>query len=289
MSKKNIQNLVIKVINKVIYRLNKVKKTLLNRRATEDLEDWKAKFKDKKYIDYQITVNRKIRLYEDSVLSKLIYDGFESIEISYIKNKLKEGDIFIDIGANIGLFSIIASEVVGPKGKVISFEPSPITFKRLKENCELNNINNIDIRNIGLSDKDGKLDFYISDSGYDAWNSFAKSHDNKLQKKIQVPVSTLDQELKMIETKNVALIKIDVEGWEKFVLLGGLKFLEENSPTLLVEFTEQNTFNAGYWVHDIFSILENIGYKWYRINDGLITPESKKLHYPYDNLIAQRN
>jgi FkbM family methyltransferase len=280
---------MIRVINRLIYSLNKVKEKLQHQKALKELDDWKSKFKDREYVDHQITSNSKIRLYQDSVLSKLMYDGFENNELNYLRNKLKNGDTFIDIGANIGLFSIIASEIVGPNGKVISFEPSPITFKRLKENCELNNTQNIEIKNIGLSDNIGKLDFYISDNGYDAWNSFAKSHDDKLKNKIEVSVSTLDNELEKFDAKNVSLIKIDVEGWEKFVLLGGLKFLQKNSPTLLIEFTEQNTYNAGYWVHDLFEILESIGYKWYRITNGTISPENKKLHYPYDNLIAQRN
>ena len=231
----------------------------------------------------------KINLYKDSILSKLIYEGFEKEETGYVISKLNEGDIFIDIGTNIGLFSLIASQIVGEKGKVISFEPTPSTFSRLIENIEINNLKNIDARNIGLSDKSDELTFYMSKNGHDAWNSFAPSLDNKLEKEIKVPESTLDFELENIDKSKITLVKIDVEGWEKFVLYGGKDFFVNYNPIVMVEFTEENTFNAGYAVHDIYDIMQDFGYVWHKIYDGKLVLESKKMHYPYDNLIAIKN
>jgi FkbM family methyltransferase len=281
----------IKIIIKFFRRiLNYIESKVDNSsiRINNSISDWEMKFNKQDYFDFEFNDKTKIRLYKDSVLSKLIYDGFETDEINFIKKELKIGDIFIDIGANIGLFTLIASNAVGENGKVISFEPSPITFSRLKENFQLNGVKNVDARNIGLSDKIGCLNFYVSNNGYDAWNSFAMSKDDKLLDMIQVNVSTLDIELNEIDKKLIKLIKLDVEGWEKYVLNGGIELLKNYSPTLMVEFTEQNTFNAGYYVQDLFEILENIGYKWYRITNGELKEEIKRLHYPYDNLIAQK-
>jgi hypothetical protein len=81
-------------------------------------------------------------------------------------------------------------------------------------------------------------------------------------------------------------VKIDVEGWEKFVLYGGKDFLVNYNPIVMVEFTEENTFNAGYPVYDIYDIMQDFGYVWYGINNGELVKKEKKLHYPYDNLIA---
>lgn len=249
-------------------------------------KSWNRLFNEDGFFEFNLNNDVKINLYKDSVLSRLIYEGFEREETDYLTKILKKGDIFVDIGTNIGLFSLIASKIVGDEGTVLSFEPAPLTFSRLNENVKLNNLKNIDSRNIGLSDKKGELIFYVSNNGYDAWNSFAPSQDNKLESSIQVPVSTLDAELVDIDKSKIKLVKIDVEGWEKFVLHGGKDFLVNYNPIVMIEFTEENTFNAGYPVHEIYSIMQDFGYVWYRINKGELVKEEKKLYYPYDNLIA---
>jgi FkbM family methyltransferase len=249
-------------------------------------ESWDNLFNEKGFFEFNLENDVKINLYKDSVLSRLIYEGFEREETDYLTKILKKGDIFVDIGTNIGLFSLIASKIVGDEGTVLSFEPAPLTFSRLKENIGLNDFKNVDIRNIGLSDSKGELTFYVSNNGHDAWNSFAPSQDDKLESSIQVPVSSLDMELKDIDKTKIKLVKIDVEGWEKFVLYGGKDFLINYSPIVMIEFTEENTFNAGYPVYELYDIMQDFGYVWYRISKGELVKELKKIHYPYDNLIA---
>lgn len=245
-------------------------------------------FTNNHFFEHNLDQDLKINLYKDSILSKIIYDGFEQDELNYVKNILQEGDVFVDVGSNVGLFSLIAAKCVGNGGKVISFEPAPIIFDRLLENKKRNEIKNIDARNIGLSDEVGELTFYVSDTGYDAWNSFAPSRDYKLQKKIEVNVSTLDHELFSVDKSKIKLVKIDVEGWEKFVLKGGENFFRHFSPIVMVEFTDENTFNAGYSVHEIYDIMVSYGYEWFTIQNDILIKESKKLYYPYNNLIAMK-
>ncbi|RXJ45394.1 FkbM family methyltransferase [Gelidibacter gilvus] len=249
---------------------------------------WNDLFKGDACFKFELH-NIFMNLYKDSILSRIIYNGFEKDEIDFIMSTLKKDDIFIDIGSNIGLFSLIASHIVGEKGKVICFEPSPVTFERLKENVKLNNFDNIDCRNIGLSNKKDELSFYISENGHDAWNSFAPSTDNKLEDAIMVQVSTLDHELRKIDKEQISLVKIDVEGWEKFVLSGGIEFFTKYNPVVMVEFTEENTFNAGYPVQEIFDIMQDWGYQWHRIVNNRLIVETKKMRYPYVNLVAIKN
>jgi FkbM family methyltransferase len=252
-------------------------------------KSWNRLFNENGFFEFNLNNDVKINLYKDSVLSRLIYDGFEKEETDYVASILEEGDIFIDIGANVGLFSLLVSKIVGEKGKIICFEPSPATFVRLVENVQLNHFKNIDLRNIGLSDKKEELVFFISKNGYDAWNSFAPRYDNILEESISVPVSTLNIELNNIDKSKIKLVKIDVEGWEKFVLYGGKDFFINYSPIVMIEFTEENTFNAGYPVYEIYDIMKNFGYAWYTIKSGELISETKKLHYPYNNLIAIKN
>lgn len=253
---------------------------------------WQAKFKDgNSSFVMQLQDNISINLYKNSLLSKLIFEGdFELNEINFLKKILKKDDYFIDIGANIGLFSINAARIIGENGKIISFEPSPVTFSRLKENIDLNNFKNVDIRNIGISDKKGELTLNISETGHDAWDTFATNIDKKMFNKCTtVPVHTLDEELKEFDKEKIALVKIDVEGWEKFVLHGAKDFLTKYEPVLMVEFTENNTEAAGYNVLEIYDIMNTFGYQWYKYINGNLVPEKRNKRYIYDNLIAIKN
>jgi FkbM family methyltransferase len=200
---------------------------------------------------------------------------------------LNNDDIFVDVGSNIGLFSLIASKYVGANGKVICFEPDPVSFRRLAENISMNNFDNLDIRNMGLSNEQGELEFHIYNNGHDAWNSFARDEELNSDNSITVSVSSLDHELENIDKNRIKVIKIDVEGWEKFVLIGGQNFFKEFDPVVLMEFTDVNAFNAGYGIHELFDIMTNWGYVWYRLEkNNTLKQEIKQFRYPFVNLIA---
>jgi FkbM family methyltransferase len=255
-------------------------------------ETWESLFIDSERKLYSLDNEIKIILYKDSKYCKLIYFGFEETEIEFLKKYLKKGDTFIDIGANIGLYSLYASKIVDNKGKVIAFEPTPSTFKRLMQNIQLNNVTNVEANNIGLSNQKSTLKLHISNDGYDAWNSFTVLNDIVISDEIDAYVDTLDSYFASNNIKNVRLVKVDVEGWEKYVLEGATNLLKrEDAPVFLIEFTETNAFAAGYYIGEIFDFMKNYGYDWYSFNSeqNLFINEKKKMHYPYENLIAIKN
>jgi FkbM family methyltransferase len=245
---------------------------------------WEKLFDGQEKIVFDLNDEIKINLYKDSVLSLFIHSGFEKDEIQFLLDTLKEGDTFLDVGSNVGLFSLYASKKVGQNGQVICFEPTPITYSRLMENIHLNHFANIEARNIGLSNEEGELKFYYSDAGFDAWNSFAP--DSRLKNHIVIQSSTLDLQLENVDKNRIKLVKIDVEGWEKFVIQGGKHFFKNYAPIVMVEFTEENTANAGYSIHEIFTEMEDNGYQWYELINGKLVKETRKESYPYSNLIA---
>ena len=113
-------------------------------------------------------------------------------------------------------------------------------------------------------------------------------------KQLIIPVETLDNYLKKynIKPENIALIKIDVEGWEVAVIKGAIETLNKpNSPVLIIEFTESNAFAAGTSCYELYDIVLSLGYSWYTYDSiqNCLIPEQKKLHYPYINLIAVKN
>ncbi|MDR3653778.1 MAG: FkbM family methyltransferase [Paludibacter sp.] len=282
----------VRVANFIIRQISKYVRKRINSIDQEEKNDqiWLSNFSNENLsFEYNLSNNVKINLFKDSILCKYIYFSFEEVEISFIKKFLKRGDIFFDIGANIGLFSLHASPILGANGHIYSFEPTPETFTRLTRNIELNSFSNVTLENKGLSNKNEFLQFHVATNGFDAWNSFAIINELGNSDTIKVEVTTLDNYIDTQNISNINLIKLDVEGWELNVLKGAVSLLSSsNSPVLLVEFTETNAFAAGYYCGELFDYVKSFGYEWYAydIDDNKLTRQQKKLHYPYENLIA---
>jgi FkbM family methyltransferase len=241
---------------------------------------------------YLHKVNSKTNLYlhNDSVLSKAIMDGFEENELNFLHKYIKEDDIFMDIGANIGLFSVTASEKI-TSGQIFAFEPSPKTFERLVGNINLNNSQgNILPQNIALSDKPDSLDFYLSLDGFDAWNGFTLPQVGSYFQRIKVKTITLDQFFTENKLNKINLIKIDVEGWEYPVLKGSTEIIKKFSPDFLIEFTEENARTSGFQCIMIFDLLLDLDYQWYEIDlDLSYNQATRKEYFEYCNLLATKN
>jgi FkbM family methyltransferase len=283
------------LISKVIKHL--IDGTLINRvndpfhKKQEFIQKFKNSTQEK--ILYNLKPGVKINLYKDSQLSQLVItDTFEQEEITFISRYLKGGDVFIDVGSNIGLYSLLASLIVGKKGKIIAIEPGKQTYSRLLENIQLNNFQNIHALNCALSDKNEEKEFYVDKSGFDAWNSFAKPSAGNYLEKETVNAQTLDSLVKVFMLPCVDMIKIDVEGWEVPVLMGAKETLsQKNAPVLMVEFTEQNAKNAGFSCKELFEKGEEYGYVWYKYNSQYNELSEVKLKndYPYENLVAAKD
>jgi len=235
-----------------------------------------------------------ITLYYDSILSKIIFlGGFEQDELTFLQKFLRPGDCFVDIGANIGIFTIIAASRVGKTGKVISFEPSTRTYHRLEANIKLNCFDNVIYHHLGVSDTETELNLTISNEGYDAWNSFSKLKKGKTQSSENVKCICWDhyaRDNKLIG--KVDLMKIDVEGWETYVLRGAkTAFSSDDAPVLLVEFTEENAIAADTTCAQLYDLLISYGYTMYKYDMKLqkLILAPKQDQYQYQNLIALKN
>jgi FkbM family methyltransferase len=254
---------------------------------------WKKSFNRSGKFIFKLEDSLSIFLYKDSYLSKLISEGFEKDEISFVTKFLKTEDSFMDIGANIGYFSIYAANAIGPSGTVYCFEPTPKVYNRLVSNLKLNGFKNYKAFNFAVSDENKSMYFHISKSEYDAWNSFVFSHKSK-SKPIEVKAVKIDSlvDKGSIVLNTIALVKIDVEGWELPVLKGMTKLLElKHAPVFLVEFTEKNAQISGFSLRQIYDYMINYGFVWYRYDstENVLRHEPFSDNYPYDNLIATKN
>lgn len=195
-----------------------------------------------------------------------IYDYEESI---FLIHFLKSKDLVVDIGANHGHYSLIASGICGAKS--ISIEPVRKTYNRLLMNVKVNMLNNVKTENIGLSDDDGSL--YFSNN----LGNMNKVVDiGKMNLCEKVEVTTLDKLLSPKE--NPEVIKIDVEGYEKKVLLGAKRILKNRNLNIII--IELNNSNSDYGYHedDILSLLSGSGFYPYKYiyPENVLIPLRKK-------------
>jgi FkbM family methyltransferase len=236
----------------------------------------------------------KMRLYGDSELCRLIYcRHFEATERAFLNHFLRPGDVFVDVGANIGLFTLIAACSVGPAGRVIAFEPTSVTYARLVDNVRLNGFSNVRCVNSALSDRSGYLDLIQSTDGFDAWNSFAEPTMGTENLRERVEVIEWDHYARSHNLSGlITMMKIDVEGWESRVLAGGKEVIARpDAPVLQIEFTEPSAKAAGSSCRNLYECLEGFGYQMFIYDETRrsLVPERMREQYLNINLIAAKN
>lgn len=176
---------------------------------------------------------------------------------------IKIGDTVLDIGANIGFHTLFFAELVGPKGKVIAFEPMPYNYQALLNNIALDEFENIATRNYALSDQNESLKVNASSSqNPGAFNLFEKGETH---------IDTFIGD-EVISEKSINFIKIDVEGFEYFVLKGLVHTIKTHQPTIVFEYDKnyQNKTNLDPIM--IFELLENLGYHFQEIKRNGLVP-----------------
>jgi FkbM family methyltransferase len=255
---------------------------------------WNSQISKHDCFQFNLQKNIKMFLYFDSILSKLIYcNEFEKSERCFVSDLLRPGDIFIDIGANIGLFSLVAASCVGEKGRVLSIEPAETTYQRLCDNIKLNHFLNAKAYNIALSDVAGEASFNLIGNGYDAWSSFGTPSNERPFSSCLVKCDTWDKFARENDLiGKISLMKIDVEGWESRVLGGAINTLNrEDAPVLLVEFSDLMARLADSSCKTLYHMLEKFGYEMFSYDEKLkkINREPIREEYPYLNIIASKH
>lgn len=235
----------------------------------------------------------KIEMPTNSELTRLLYmNSFEHAERVFINRFLNSGDVFLDVGANVGLFSLIAGRIVGPQGKVYAFEPCHETVRLLRNNIQLNQLENIDLIEKAVTERTGEFTLYTAENGHDAWNTLASGDASAGAKAETIHGIRLDEFVNANKLDKIAMIKIDVEGWENNVLVGGYDTLSRpDAPVLQVEFTDDAAIAAGTSCDSLYNTLVALGYALYEYDPecNALIPSPKKQAYPYFNLYAIKN
>lgn len=206
---------------------------------------------------------------------------------NFFINFLKEGDIFIDIGAHFGFYSLLAARLVEKKGKVHSFEPTPRTFEFLKKNVSF--LSNVIVNQAAVWDKEKIISFVDYGPRYSAFNSYQERESEDLnflrknKKIINVKTIVLD---KYCQENNIqpTFIKIDAEGAEHFILEGMSYILKSSRPLISLEVAGGKEWKEN--CQKSIEILLSNDYQPFEItSDGKLIAHKIKEEYGRDNLI----
>ena len=186
----------------------------------------------------------------------MLADGFWEMAHTEVMAKLvKRGMKAVDLGANLGYFTMLMSDRVGPQGSVHAFEPNPHIANLLRQSVEINGYaGRTTVHEMALSDIAGELDFYVDPAR--PMNASVYARDD--HKKVRVPTARFDD---LPELEDCDFIKIDVEGAEEAVWAGMAKRLENpRALTVILEFTPDRYPDAGAFIDVFVSQGLSLGY-----------------------------
>lgn len=216
----------------------------------------------------------------DEALSQcIIKDGFyEAYETEWFTNIVRAGDTVVDIGANMGWYTLIASRIVGNTGKVIAFEPEQSNFELLTKNVSTNGMDNVTCYQKAVGENNRTVLFYKcpENSGHHcAWERDT-SWDSK-------PIQQVSLDAILADEPHVNVIKIDVEGAEHLVLAGAKKTIERSSNLVLfLEVWFSGILRNGGNPCELLEYLDSAGFRLYQII------EWNKLLRPLDSMDSLR-
>jgi len=176
-------------------------------------------------LDILVFDTLKLRCYPDSPSASLVIYCNESPdfhEMQFMRRYLRHGDAVLDVGANIGVYTLLAASRIGLSGQVIAFEPGPKAHPRLVENIMLNQLHNITIHACAVGDQNGYVDFLAN---CDTTNRMQTKVDLG-KHTIKVHIARLDDVIKL----DCAFGKMDIEGAEPIALRGAEQLLEKTNP-----------------------------------------------------------
>jgi FkbM family methyltransferase len=192
-------------------------------------------------------------------------------EITFLDRALRPGDVFVDGGANLGIYTVLASNLVGAEGKVLSFEPGAVTFERLERSIDANPFKNVHAHMSALSDTVGEAPLYHTQDHVVSY-SLAPDEDSAADSET-VQTLTIDECVARDGLDRLDFIKLDVEGAEELALRGTQASIERWHPVVLFEFLPEAPVEDGLQREGAWRFLEERGYALGIVqDDGRLLP-----------------
>ncbi|WKU49447.1 FkbM family methyltransferase [Streptomyces sp. VNUA116] len=183
----------------------------------------------------------------------------------WLSRRLQSGDTFIDVGANMGYFSLLAAHLVGPSGRVVAIEASPAFHRSVLANARRNACRNVRAVNAAVSDARGFLRFTLASSRNLGANSIVP-YDGPAESSFEAQALPLTEVLTASEVAGARVIKVDVEGAEGSVVRGMASLLDRLRPDaeVTIEVTPERMARLGDSAEELLAIMREHGFHAYR-------------------------
>ena len=205
-----------------------------------------------------------------SVTSFVLRDWSEP-ELRELHQFVSPGGVFIDAGANIGLYTLKAARLAGPEGIVVAVEPGTTAADRLAANVAMNRFATVRLVRKALSDRNGTAVLHHVSAGGDL-QAFSLLGDSATRDGEEVATVTLDTLVEELKLPRIDCIKMDVEGAEPMVVEGARRSLERWHPTILFEVNSAILHRRGERTDGCWERLEAMGYRFWRLQQGRLVP-----------------
>jgi FkbM family methyltransferase len=204
---------------------------------------------------------------DPAVSGATAFGVYEPYETALFRETVQPGMTVVDIGANIGYYTVIAAGRAGPMGRVIAFEPAPDNYATLQRTIHVNGFENVDTYAVAIADKKGTLALNLFASNGGKHSLVKDARDSKgFSTSIQVATSSLDNFLGEHGIGHVDIIKMDIEGAESLALMGMQEALGQAS-TLFLEFTPASITKARHDPSTVLLQLRECGFTLYEIDE----------------------
>ncbi|WP_347217319.1 FkbM family methyltransferase [Chryseobacterium sp.] len=217
----------------------------------------------KKNIVYRNSILLNLDL-GDWIQQQLYFVGdYEKSEIDYLYSVLKKGDTFIDIGGNIGLFSLNASKIVGKEGNVYAFEAFKPNYEKFSQHLSINNFKNVTLEHLAVADKNDFIEILYNETYGNV--GMASSYLENFTAKEKVESIILDDYVKNQQITKIDLIKIDIEGGEFSALQGMKEILTHFQPKIIIEINNIALKSSHHNEEELIRLLLEKGYSQTKI------------------------
>ena len=229
----------------------------------------------------QLLPNIKLHGYPDSAATSAVYycGLYDYNEMNFLLRYLRAEDSVLDIGANIGVYTLLAASII-KTGTIHSFEVLPKNYQRLIKNIQLNQFKQIKTYNIAISDQAGEINLNLQEG-----DSMPFITEHPSDQTINVPANTLDNLLDTQQLNNLTLAKIDIEGAELLAFKGAVSLFSQQLPAVWIMEINNTVNRFNHQKQDIVNFLNYYGYNFYSYNAVLNQLESINIQQQQGNNI----
>jgi len=211
---------------------------------------------------FGLLLNLSNGLLDETLLSKGVW---EKEVTNIICSNLKKGDVFVDVGANIGYYTVLAGLLVGTSGGVIAFEPVSNVFFQLKRNIKINKLNNVSAYMFACGAREKKTRIHVSKRNVGRSSMLDEEREGDIVEE-DVEIVRLDDFVDKF--KSVNFIKIDAEGYEYEVFLGAINTIKRDLPKIIFEYNPKRMRKLYGGDREAVSLLNSLVDFGYEISDS---------------------